>query len=374
MKVKVFLILVGVAALHLLLIAGFAITGGCKGPEIFAERKYIPAEGATTAPVAPVTETKPVVTPEPSKVLTPETPIEQPVAQVKTQAKHVAAGGTYTVQSGDSLGKIARKHGVTVQNLAAANNMTTQKMLKIGQVLTIPSGSVAASYTAEHKKATAKKKTESKAKAAKVAKKEDASKDSAKSETKTATSSDSGTYIVKQGDSIWKIAKKLNVKGTDLAKENNLTTKTTLKVGQKLIVPGAAKTAEAATPAVATEATAETKKTETSADDILNKVSDPNPTAKPADPTVTPTDATTASPVDTKAADPEAAPAAGASAPTAVAPIGKTDTVEVSKDIEISKFAQQYGIKVDDIQKLNNDIPKDGILKAGKIIIIPSAE
>lgn len=373
MKVKVFLILVGVAALHLLLIAGFAITGGCKGPEIFAERKYIPAEGATTAPVAPVTETKPVVTPEPSKVLTPETPVEQPVAPVKTPAKHVAAGGTYTVQSGDSLGKIARKHGVTVQNLAAANNMTTQKMLKIGQVLTIPSGSAAAYYPTEHKKTTAKKKTESKAKAAKVAKKEDASKDSAKSETKTATSSDSGTYIVKQGDSIWKIAKKLNVKGTDLAKENNLTTKTNLKVGQKLIVPGAAKTAEAAAPAVAPEATSETKKTETAADDILNKVSDPNPTAKPADPTVTPTDATTASPVDAKAA-PEAAPATGASAPTAVAPIGKTDTVEVSKDIEISKFAQQYGIKVDDIKKLNNDIPKDGILKAGKIIIIPSAE
>jgi hypothetical protein len=140
-----------------------------------------------------------------------------------------------------------------------------------------------------------------------------------------------------------------------------------------LIVPGAAKTAEAVAPAATPEGTAETKKTETSADDILNKVSDPNPTAKPADPTVTPTDATTA-PVDTKAAAPEAASATGASAPTAVAPIGKTDTVEVSKDIEVSKFAQQYGIKVDDIKKLNNDIPKDGILKAGKIIIIPSAE
>jgi LysM repeat protein len=371
-KVKVFLILVGVAALHLLLIAGFAITGGCKSPEIFAERKFIPAEGSAAAtPVAPVVETKPVVTADAVKAIQPDVAMDKPLAPVKPVA---AVGGTYTVQSGDTLGKIARKHGVSVQSLAAANNLSTQKMLKVGQVLTVPGGSsaVAPSAPVEHKKATHKKKaTEAKAKVAKDVKKEDSKKETAKADDKSATAAtaDSSTYVVKQGDSIWKIAKKLNVKGTDLAKENNITTKANLKVGQKLKVPGAAKKAEAAPAVAPADATAESKKAETAADDILKKVSDP--TAKPIDASATPTDATNTAPV----VDTKAAPGAAASAaPAPVAPIGKTDTVEVSKDIEIGKFAQQYGIKVDDIKKLNNDIPKDGILKAGKIIIIPSAE
>ncbi|MHB9138711.1 MAG: LysM peptidoglycan-binding domain-containing protein [Victivallaceae bacterium] len=362
MKVKVFLILIGVAALHLLLIAGFAITGGCKSPEIFAERKYIPAEGSAVAtPVAPVVETKPVVTVEPVKAIQSDIPMDKPLAPVKPVA---AVGGAYTVQSGDSLWKIAKKYGVSVQSLATANNLSPQKMLKIGQVLTVPGGSTVASYApVEHKKTIHKKK------AAKVTvKKEDSKKEVANADDKNATV-DSNTYVVKQGDSIWKIAKKLNVKGTDLAKENNITTRANLKVGQKLKVPGAAKKAEAAPAVAPADATAESKKAETAADDILKKVSDP--TAKPIDASATPTDATNTAPA---AVDTKAAPGAATATPAPVAPIGKTDTVEVSKDIEIGKFAQQYGIKVDDIKKLNNDIPKDGILKAGKIIIIPSAE
>lgn len=372
MKVKVFLILVGVAALHLLLIAGFAITGGCKGPEVFAERRYIPVEGGA-APAAAATETKPEVKPEvKTEAVKKEAPLpdfaaEKTVAPVKAAtAGKAITGGSYTIQSGDTLGKIARKAGVSVSALAAANNMTTQKPLKIGQTLTIPGGSAVASSTSEeHKKPVHKKKaTEPKkeAKAGKDAKKDDTKVETSKDATATANAADS-SYTVKQGDNIWTVAKKLKVKATDLAKANNLSTKANLKVGQKLVVPGAAKKADAA----ATEATADTKKADVATDDILKNVSDP--TAKPVDPTAKPVDSTTA-PTEAKAATGGAATAA----PAPVAPIGKTDTVEVSKDIEIGKFAQQYGIKVDDIKKLNTDIPKDGILKAGKIIIIPSAE
>ena len=381
MKVKVFLILVGVAALHLLLIAGFAITGGCKGPEVFAERHYIPVEGGA-APTGAAAEAKPEVKAEAVKPEVkqeavkplPEMPVEKPVAPVK-HAKAIAAGSSYTVQSGDTLGKIAKKAGVSVSALAAANNMTVQKPLKIGQTLTVPGGSaVAASTSEETKKPVHKKKTEAKkdaaatAKTGKDVKKDDtAKKDDTKAEaTKdaAAASADSSSYTVKHGENIWTIAKKLKVKATDLAKANNISTKATLKTGQKLVVPGAAKK-ETATAEAATDS----KKADAATDDILKNVSDP--TAKPVDPTAKPVDSTTAAP----AADAKAAPGAATAAPAAaVAPIGKTDTVEVSKDIEIGKFAQQYGIKVDDIKKLNTDLPKDGILKAGKIIIIPSAE
>lgn len=376
MKVKVFLILVGVAALHLLLIAGFAITGGCKGPEIFADRKYIPVEGgaapaaaAEAKPEVKAEVVKPEVKQEAVKPL-PDMPVEKPVVPAK-HGKEIAAGSTYTVQSGDTLGKIAKKAGVSVSALAAANNMTVQKPLKIGQTLTVPGGSAVASSTSEEtKKPVHKKKTEAKkdaaAKTGKDAKKEDtAKKDDTKAEaTKdaAAASADSSSYTVKHGENIWTIAKKLKVKATDLAKANNISTKATLKTGQKLVVPGAAK------KDTATAEAADSKKADAATDDILKGVTDP--TAKPVDPTAKPVDSTTAAPADAKAA-PGSATAAPAAA---VAPIGKTDTVEVSKDIEIGKFAQQYGIKIDDIKKLNNDLPKDGILKAGKIIIIPSAE
>lgn len=44
---------------------------------------------------------------------------------------------TYTVQSGDTLTKIARRFGVTVRALRAANNLTTDR-IKVGQKLKIP--------------------------------------------------------------------------------------------------------------------------------------------------------------------------------------------------------------------------------------------
>ncbi len=58
------------------------------------------------------------------------------------------------------------------------------------------------------------------------------------------------TYIVKKGDSLWKIAKSQSVSIGDLARANNLTKTSPLKIGQKLQVPAIAK-AEPATTATA---------------------------------------------------------------------------------------------------------------------------
>ncbi len=46
--------------------------------------------------------------------------------------------GTYTVQAGDNLYRIALKFGVTYQELAAYNNITDPNGLVVGQVLNIP--------------------------------------------------------------------------------------------------------------------------------------------------------------------------------------------------------------------------------------------
>jgi LysM repeat protein len=57
------------------------------------------------------------------------------------------------------------------------------------------------------------------------------------------------SYIVKKGDSLWKIAKVENVTVGELARANNLTKTSTIKVGQKLKVP--AGTAEKTSVAMA---------------------------------------------------------------------------------------------------------------------------
>jgi LysM repeat protein len=54
-----------------------------------------------------------------------------------------AAAKTYTVKSGDTLQAVARRNGVTVKELQAANNLTTTR-ITVGQKLRIPSKETAA--------------------------------------------------------------------------------------------------------------------------------------------------------------------------------------------------------------------------------------
>jgi murein DD-endopeptidase MepM/ murein hydrolase activator NlpD len=46
----------------------------------------------------------------------------------------------YTVQEGDTLGAIAQTYDVSLEDLMAANELTDPNVLRIGQVLIIPSG------------------------------------------------------------------------------------------------------------------------------------------------------------------------------------------------------------------------------------------
>jgi LysM repeat protein len=46
--------------------------------------------------------------------------------------------GAYVVQSGDTLGGIAERYNLTVEQLMAANNLTDPNLLRVGQSLVIP--------------------------------------------------------------------------------------------------------------------------------------------------------------------------------------------------------------------------------------------
>ena len=101
-------------------------------------------------------------------------------------------GQTYTVKSGDSLWSIARDFNITVQELKAANNLTSD-ILQIGQILVIPSNYQPPSITTQD-------------------------------------------YIVQRGDSLWTIAREFNTTVNELRSINNLTSDI-LQIGQILKVP-----------------------------------------------------------------------------------------------------------------------------------------
>ena len=102
---------------------------------------------------------------------------------------------TYTVQSGDTLYKIARQFNTTVGDLISLNNLTSTS-LSIGQVLRIPSTTQAPEEPEQ----------------------------------------DFITYTVKSGDSLWKISQEYGVSVDAIINANNLTS-TSLQIGDVLIIP-----------------------------------------------------------------------------------------------------------------------------------------
>ncbi|TFJ50618.1 muramidase-2 [Carnobacterium divergens] len=116
--------------------------------------------------------------------------------------------GTYTVVSGDSLWAIANKNGVSVANLKAWNNLTTDTIF-VGQKLTIKGGTTTAPTNPTTPPAG----------------------------NNNNGSTTSGTYTVVSGDSLWAIANKNGVSVANLKAWNKLTTDT-IFVGQKLTIKG----------------------------------------------------------------------------------------------------------------------------------------
>jgi LysM repeat protein len=138
----------------------------------------------TTAIVPPIPTNQPVVVPAPA----PE-----------------PATTEYTVVAHDTLGKIAKKNGVTLKALEDANPGVVPTKLKVNQKLVIPAatGGTTAAATTD---ATA------------------------------ATDTGEEIYKVKSGDTLTKIAKANGATVKAIESENNLTT-TKIKVGQKLKIP-----------------------------------------------------------------------------------------------------------------------------------------
>lgn len=161
----------------------------------------------------------------PNTTSTPETP---------------STGNTYTVQNGDSLWKIANKFGTTINALKSANNLTNDN-LQVGQVLTIPSDG--ATYTVKNGDSLWKIANQFGITVNELKSANGLTGDNLQvgqtlkipSENGGAITSDN-TYTVKNGDSLWSIARTYNTTVDTLRRLNNLTSDI-LRIGQVLKVP-----------------------------------------------------------------------------------------------------------------------------------------
>lgn len=139
----------------------------------------------------------------------------------------VSTGRTHEVIAGDTLTRIATKHGTTVEALLSTNNLTAESILRVGQVLQIPTGSAPAPAPATTRVAstqTAPTAVENKP---------------APATTTTPVASAGETYEVVAGDNPYSIAKRLKVSYQDLLELNGITDPTKLQIGQKLKIPPA---------------------------------------------------------------------------------------------------------------------------------------
>lgn len=114
---------------------------------------------------------------------------------VKPSKPQTSSETIYIVKKGDTLSGIASRHGTTYQVLASYNGISNPNLIRVGQVIKIPNG------TMSH-----------------------------------ITNTSLRTYIVKSGDTLSSIAKKYGTTYQKIAKDNNISNPNKIYPGQKLII------------------------------------------------------------------------------------------------------------------------------------------
>ena len=157
-------------------------------------------------------------------------------ASTSTTSAAPSAGGSYTVQAGDSYWRIANKYGISISELQRLNG-TSNYFLYPGQSLKVPGSGSSSNATAS------------------------SNSSSTSTSTTTAAPAAGGSYTVQAGDSYWRIANKYGISISELQRLNG-TSNYFLYPGQSIKVPGSgsanATPAPAATTASTTSAPAET--------------------------------------------------------------------------------------------------------------------
>ena len=127
---------------------------------------------------------------------------------------HIYSDSVHEVQKGETLYSIGKKYGVSVSAIQEANSLNDNG-IKVGQKIKIPDGSSSSVGSQSSSSQTAKS-----------------------SASGVATTNSDGTYTVQKGETWYGISKKYGISAADLQKLNGFGSDSSLKVGQKLKVPG----------------------------------------------------------------------------------------------------------------------------------------
>lgn len=160
---------------------------------------------------------------------------------------------TYTVVAGDTLSAIARRHGTRTKTLIELNRLDINKPLQINQKLLIPTTGAAASAsprrTQTQRKPSAPPATEAEENTEKsVVQPQDTAPTTEASSAvpqpvtasaETPASAQTNSYTICPGDTLFGIARKLNIQPTELMQMNGLTPETAdkLRAGDTLNLP-----------------------------------------------------------------------------------------------------------------------------------------
>ena len=136
----------------------------------------------------------------------------------KTTATSTSTSGTYTVQAGDTLYSIARRSGMSLNTLLSINGLSQSSVIRPGQTLSVSGNASQATATQV-------------------------------SYQSAGSTSGNGTYTVKAGDTLYRIAYNHGISLTTLLSINGLSETSTIRPGQQLVVSGSAKATTSTTKA-----------------------------------------------------------------------------------------------------------------------------
>jgi LysM repeat protein len=208
-----------------------------------------PAPVSTTAPSTDVPTASKLTT----KADVPKPPSEEgliPIAETCPEPATTESSespATYTVQAGDNMAKIARKHATTSAILNELNGLKKDAIIRIGQKLKLPSSADIASAPAEPDPATVAEPEPAVTPEPISVTETVATTETAVSEPTLALDEPSASTVkhtVADKETFYSIAKKHNVTIKALVKENPSINPNTLRIGQIVQIPGKPKTTE----------------------------------------------------------------------------------------------------------------------------------
>jgi len=155
-----------------------------------------------TEPAVVVATLEPTEVPAPVITAAPTfTPVPPPTeAPASTTDQTVAPGGqtTHVVQSGENLFRIALRYGTSVQAISSANGIANPSQISVGQQLIIPGATTSPPAGGDV---------------------------------------NSSTYVVQNGDNLFRIALRYNLNYMYLAQYNGISNPANIHVGQTLRIP-----------------------------------------------------------------------------------------------------------------------------------------